>query len=122
MRPSSAATTPKSCSSPAAIEAAKSGQPLPSGTVITMEDHRDGKLFRYVVMKKRTCWGADYRPDKRNGEWEFQAFNPDKTINRTENLDRCFDCHKGQATLDFVFTLEHMKRALTPPCVSVCRT
>jgi hypothetical protein len=42
----------------AAIDAAKKGQPLPSGTVITMEDHRDGKLFRYIVMEKRSGWGA----------------------------------------------------------------
>ena len=64
--------------------------------VITMED-REGKLFRYVVMETRTGWGADYPPEKRNSRWEFQAFNPDKTVNRNENLDRCFACHKGQA-------------------------
>ena len=95
----------------AAIEAAKSGQPLPSGTVITMEDHRDGRLFRYVVMEKRAGWGADYPPDKRNGEWEFQAFDADKSVNRAENLDRCFACHRGQERQDFVFTFDHMKRA-----------
>ena len=32
---------------PAAIEAAKDGQPLPSGTVITMEDYRGGKLHHH---------------------------------------------------------------------------
>src|SRR5215211_1790341 len=79
-----------------AIEAVKNGQPIPSGTVITMEDYRDGELFRYVVMEKRTGWGAEYPPEKRNGEWEFQAFNADKSVNRNENLDRCFACHKGQ--------------------------
>jgi hypothetical protein len=95
----------------AAVDAVKSGQPLPSGTEITMEDYRDGKLFRYVVMEKRTGWGADYPPEKRNGEWEFQAFNVDKTVNRNETLDRCFACHKGQATQDFVFTRDRMKNA-----------
>jgi hypothetical protein len=95
----------------AAIDAAKTGQRLPSGTVITMEDYRDGKLFRYVVMEKRAGWGADYPPEKRNGEWEFRAFNPDKTVNRNENLDRCFACHKGQAAQDFMFTLARMKTA-----------
>jgi cytochrome P460 len=95
----------------ATIAAVKSGQPVPSGTVITMEDYRDGKLFRYVVMEKRTGWGADYPPDKRNGEWEFQAFNADKSVNRNENLDRCFACHKGQERQDFVFTLDRMKSA-----------
>ena len=93
----------------AAIDAVKKGQPIPSGTVITMEDYRDGKLFRYVVMEKRTGWGAEYPPEKRNGEWEFQAFNADKSVNRSENLDRCFACHKGQAKQDFVFTVDRMK-------------
>jgi hypothetical protein len=76
-----------------------------------MEDYRDEKLFRYVVMEKRTGWGAEYPPNKRNGEWEFQAFNADKTTNRSENLDRCFACHKGQAKQDFVFTIDRMKAA-----------
>ena len=44
--------------------------------MITMEDYRDGKLFRYVVMEKRTDRAADYPPDKRNGEWEFQLSTP----------------------------------------------
>jgi hypothetical protein len=94
-----------------AIDAVKNGQPIPSGTVITLVDSRDGKLFRYVVMEKRTGWGAQYPPEKRNGEWEFQAFNADKSVNRNENLDRCFSCHKPQENQDFVFTFDQMKSA-----------
>ncbi|GLR92117.1 cytochrome P460 family protein [Bradyrhizobium iriomotense] len=95
----------------AAIEAARKGQPLPSGTVITMEDYRDGKLFRYIVLEKRAGWGAEYPPEQRNGEWEFQAFNADKTVNETENVGRCFSCHKSQSAQDFVFTLDRMTKA-----------
>ena len=51
-----------------AIDAVKNGRPIPSGTVITMEDYRSGKLFRYVVMEKRTGWGAQYPPDIRDGD------------------------------------------------------
>jgi hypothetical protein len=94
-----------------AIEAAKRGKPLPSGTVITLVDYRDGKLFRYVVMEKRSGWGSQYPESKRNGEWEYQAFNADKSVNRAETLDRCFSCHKSQAANDFVFTLDRMKTA-----------
>jgi hypothetical protein len=79
--------------------------------VITLVDYRDGKLFRYVVMEKRTGWGADCPPEKRNGEWEFQAFNADRSVNRNENLDRCFACHKSQQRQDFVFTSDRMKSA-----------
>jgi hypothetical protein len=93
----------------AAIDAVKAGQAFPSGTVITLVDSRDGKLFRYVVMEKRAGWGADHPPDKRNGEWEFQAFDADRSVNRSENVDRCFGCHKGQAQSDFVFTRDRMK-------------
>ncbi len=57
----------------AAIDAVKNGQPMPSGTVITMEDHRDGKLFRYIVMEKRAGWGAEYPPDLRRGEGTHTA-------------------------------------------------
>ena len=65
-------------SPPAAIEAAKKGQPLPSGTVLTLvqfaakldasgnpEKGANGrfikdKLLGYTVMEKRTGWGAEY--------------------------------------------------------------
>lgn len=95
----------------ATVDAVKNSQPIPSGSVITLVDYRDGKLFRYVVMEKRTGWGAEYPPAKRNGEWEFQAFNADRSVNQTEDVDRCFSCHKGQEPQDFVFTLDRMKAA-----------
>jgi hypothetical protein len=96
---------------PAAIEAVKNGQPIPSGTVITMEDYRDGKLFRYIAMEKRTGWGTEYPSDLRNGEWEFQAFNADRSVNENENVSRCFSCHKSQAAQAFVYTFDQMKSA-----------
>ncbi|PWC38791.1 cytochrome P460 family protein [Azospirillum sp. TSO22-1] len=95
----------------AAIDAVKQGHPIPSGTVITLVDYRDGALYRYVVMEKRTGWGADYPPEKRNGEWEFQAFNADKSVNTNETLDRCFSCHKPRERQDFVHTFDQMKSA-----------
>jgi hypothetical protein len=93
----------------AAIDAARNSKPLPSGTVITLVDYRSGKLFRYVVMEKRTGWGAEYAPGMRNGEWEYQAFNADKSLNTGDDVARCFSCHKSQEAQDFVFTLDRMK-------------
>ena len=92
-----------------AIEAVKAGQPIPSGTVITLVDYRDGELYRYVVMEKRSGWGTQYPESYRNGEWEYQAYNADGSVNDRENLIRCFQCHKSEAPNDFVFTFEHMK-------------
>ena len=98
--------------SAAALEAAKKGQPLPSGTVITMvqnaakldaqgnpEKDANGRFIKtnvigYTVMEKRTGWGTEYPDNVRNGEWEYQAFKADKTPNTAANLTACFNCHK----------------------------
>ncbi|CCH07579.1 cytochrome P460 family protein [Achromobacter xylosoxidans] len=103
------------------IEAAKKGQPLPSGSVITMEDYRDGRLFRYIVMEKRTGWGERYAEDVRNGDWEFQSFQPDHTVNRSENVTRCMGCHKAQDKNDFVFTLDRIRSAKVSQAESALR-
>ncbi|CAO3401719.1 cytochrome P460 family protein [Azospirillum palustre] len=94
-----------------AIEAVKNGQPMPSGTVITMEDYRNDELYRYVVIERRAGWGTRHSPELRTGEWEFQWFNPDRTAKTDESFDRCRSCHTSQASQDFVFTVDRMRRA-----------
>jgi hypothetical protein len=115
---------------PAAIEAAKKGEPLPHGTVITMVQYaakldekgdpvKDAngrfikdKLLAYTVMQKGKGWGAEYPPDLRNGEWEYRAFRADRSPNTAAKLENCFKCHKPlEARLDFVFTYDRMKSA-----------
>ena len=113
----------------AAIDAAKKGQPLPHGTVLTMLQYStklgaDGnpekdangkfikdKLVAYAVMQKGAGWGAEYPDDMRNGEWEYQVFAPDKNVNDKANLKACFGCHKPKASADYLFTLEQLKAA-----------
>src|ERR1700730_4646639 len=104
---------------PAAVEAAKKGQPLPSGTVITAVRYKaqlgaggnpvkgadghfvkTGELVGYVVMEKRTGWGAEYPETKRNGEWEYQVFTPDKKPNDKVNLDPCINSDKPHTATD----------------------
>ena len=113
----------------AAIDAVKAGKPIPSGTVLTLvqykavlnaagEPEKDangrfikGDLIGYTVMEKRTGWGAEYADDVRNGEWEYQAFKADKTVNDKANLKGCFTCHKPYDKQDFVFSFDKMKTA-----------
>jgi hypothetical protein len=114
----------------AAVEAAKKGQPIPSGTVITAVRYKvqvgadgnpvkgadghfvkTGELNGYVVMEKRAGWGAEYPETKRNGEWEYQVFAPDKKPNDKVNLETCFNCHKPHADTDYLFTLDKIKAA-----------
>ncbi|WP_336768397.1 cytochrome P460 family protein [Pantoea endophytica] len=96
---------------PEAIAAARRGEPLPDGTVITMEDYRQNKLYRYVVMEKRKGWGQAHPAELRTGDWEFQWFNPDRTVKSGESLDRCRACHTSQSGNDYVFSYDKMKEA-----------
>ena len=114
----------------AAVEAAKKGQALPSGTVLTLvqyaakldaqgnpEKDANGRFIKtniigYTVMEKRTGWGTEYPDNVRNGEWEYQAFKADKTPNTAANLSACFTCHKPlDPAKDFVFTYDRLKSA-----------
>ncbi|HET9925435.1 MAG TPA: cytochrome P460 family protein [Methylomirabilota bacterium] len=71
---------------PAAVQAAKEGKPLPSGTVLTLVQYKaqvdaqgnpikdakgrflKGDLIAYTVMEKGAGWGTEYPDDIRNGE------------------------------------------------------
>jgi hypothetical protein len=113
-----------------AIDAVKAGKPIPSGTVITMVNYKaklnaagepekdaNGRFIKtdeiagIAVMEKRAGWGAEYSDDIRNGEWEYQAFKADKTVNDKANLKNCFVCHKPYDKQDFVFSYDKMKTA-----------
>lgn len=112
---------------PAAVEAVRKGQPIPSGTVLTLVQYKakldgagnpvkgsdgrfeKGELVAYTVMEKRTGWGTEYKDDIRNGEWEYQVFRPDKSVNDKANLTSCFQCHKPHAGQDFVISLASLK-------------
>src|ERR1043165_8715629 len=98
--------------SQAALDAAKKGQPMPSGTVVTMvqwkakldaqgnpEKDANGRFVKgdlngYAVMEKRTGWGTKSPDDIQNGEWEYQFFPPARAVNTAAKLDTCFKCHK----------------------------
>jgi hypothetical protein len=114
--------------SPEAIAAAKKGEALPSGTVITLVQFAakldeqgnpvkdaNGRfvkdnLLGYTVMEKRTGWGAEYPDSIRNGEWEYQAFRADRSVNTSAKLEACFNCHKPLGTkVDYLFSYDKMK-------------
>lgn len=93
-----------------AIEAVQNGETIPDGTVITLEIYRDEELDEIFVMEKRTGWG-DQTPQgtPRNGDWQYQEFNGDRSLDYEEDIGRCFTCHANQERDDFVNTLDEMK-------------
>lgn len=111
---------------PPAIAAAKKGEPLPSGSVLTgvlfkakpdpqgnPEKGNDGRFIKdgligYIVMEKQKGRGASVPAELRNGEWEYQAFTAASAVNDKANLKACYECHRDRvgASKDFVFTLD----------------
>jgi len=109
-----------------ALKGLKPGQPLPSGTVLSLPTFKArvnekgelvkdpngrlvrGPLDRIVVMEKRTGWGVEYPEDLRNGEWEYARFRADGTRDPQANIKGCFECHKPESKRDFVFTLDQI--------------
>jgi hypothetical protein len=111
----------------AAMEAARRGAPMPSGTVFTLVRYaaeRDdqgnprrgpdghfvkGALAGYGVMEKRTGWGSEYPESLRNGEWEYRVFTAQKIPDASMSLTACFGCHKAQASNDYVQAYDKLK-------------
>lgn len=107
---------------PAAVAAMKAGQPLPSGSVLTLVQYKasvdgagnpitgpdgrfvKGDLVAYTVMEKRTGWGTEYPAEWRNGEWEYAVFAADTKLNEKANYKGCFECHKPHEKTDFVIS------------------
>lgn len=106
---------------PQAIADARPGQPIPNGTVLIMEDRKvrmgaDGQPVRdaegrlevtdevtaVAIQEKRPGWGEIYPADKRNGDWEYAAFNPDGS-RRDVSMAGCFACHTARRDRDFTF-------------------
>ncbi|MCM0019811.1 MAG: cytochrome P460 family protein, partial [Tagaea sp.] len=110
---------------PEAIAAARQGQPVPRGTILVMEDRAaelgaDGqpvldsrgrmkassRILNVFVMEKREGWGAEYPPERRNGEWEYATYTPEVVKRPGVNTQGCFQCHtarRGQGR-DYTFT------------------
>jgi hypothetical protein len=115
--------------SPESARVVKAGEPLPHGTVITMEVYRarvdekgepvkdaagrfiKGDLTGIFVMEKQAGWGVDYPDDLRNGEWEYARFTPEGQRHSNADTTPCFQCHKPLGGQDFVFTQSQLLMA-----------
>jgi len=107
----------------AAVQAAKAGQPIPDGTVITLAAYAaktdaDGKPVRDAdgrfvkdklvavnSMQKKKGWGDDIPAAVRNGDWIYQSFTPDGKVNEKANLTACYQCHLPFAQEEYLTNL-----------------
>lgn len=90
-----------------AIAAAQAGETLPDGTHVVLVDYRGGEIYRVFVMQKGAGWGADYAERERTGDWHYQWYWPDGSINTDENTARCRSCH-GRSRETYMFTYDDL--------------
>ena len=113
----------------AAVDAMKTDQPLPQGTVLTLVQYKaqvdaagapikgpngrfvKGDVIAFTVMEKREGWGTEYPAEWRNGNWEYAAFSADGKLNDKANYKSCFECHKPHEKQDFVISLAALRGA-----------
>jgi hypothetical protein len=113
---------------PEALAAARKGERLPDGTVLTMLRFNaeldaegnplrdaDGRFVKaalagYSVMEKQRGWGAEHPAPLRNGEWAFRRFTPSREVDNSLAEIACLQCHKIQHRQDFVFSRDRMRR------------
>lgn len=87
-----------------ALDAIQQGEAPPYGTQIVLEIFRDEELWRYFIMQNGEGWGDDYTEATRTGDWQFQWYWPDGSINAEENTERCRACHQSREGREFMFT------------------
>jgi len=107
-------------------QAARTGQPLPDGSVLILSHAaakldatkrpvatKDGswivdKPGSYSVMEARAGWGKDIPVVLRNDNWNYALFNPDRSPNES-NQAMCLACHKPQEAVSYVFTFQELR-------------
>ena len=113
----------------AAVQAAKSGQPLPEGSVLFVEVHAakldsnkkpvtgdDGffvpaKLLFYTAMAREAGWGKDIPEMLRNGDWNYAVFTTQKKYRPGTNQATCLACHEPLDNVSYTFTLKQIAEA-----------
>jgi plastocyanin len=125
--------------SAAAVKAAREGQPIPDGTVITLAAYAakldaDGKplkdangrfmkdkLLAVNSMQKQKGWGEDIPAAIRNGDWIYQSFTPDGQPNEKANLTACYQCHLPFAKDDFLTNMAKLAGKFPTQAVAVAQ-
>jgi cytochrome c553 len=105
----------------AALRAAKTGRPLPDGSMLFVEVYStkpdvDGwplpdRLTGYAAMARDKGWGREIPGMLRNEDWNYALFTPQKQHRPGVNQAECLACHKPQDPVSYTFTLKQLAEA-----------
>lgn len=110
---------------PDSLARLRSGQPLPTGTIIVIEGYDalrdaagtllkapDGRLLKGEMTKplhvaeKRSDWhDDDFESGQLSGDWNFGSFDAITGKPFVESLTACFNCHNSTQRSDFIWSL-----------------
>jgi len=91
------------------IEAVQNGEAIPDGAVVTLGIYRSEELTDIFVMEKHTGWADQNTDEMRNGDWLYNEFNADGTVDYEADVGRCFSCHANQERNQFMHTTDQMR-------------
>jgi cytochrome c553 len=91
-----------------ALNAARAGKELPTGSIIVVENGPSGQVGSYAAMESEKGWGASLPEILRNGDWSYALFDAKRVLRADVNYARCLACHKPQAENSHVFGLEEI--------------
>jgi len=112
-----------------ALQAAKSGKPLPDGSMLFAEVYSakldadkkpvtggDGffvadQLVGYTAMAREAGWGKDFPEMLRNDDWNYAVFTAAKQHRPGVNQAECLACHKPLDKVSYTFTLKQLTEA-----------
>ena len=95
----------------AALNAARAGKELPTGSIIVVENGPAGEATGYAAMESQQGWGAIIPEILRNGDWNYALFNAKRNLNVEVKYARCLACHKPKADSSYVFGLKEIAAA-----------
>ena len=93
---------------PNTIEALQQGLEAPDGSRFLLVDYRNEAIYRIFVMEKGPGWGRDYANNEAAGDWHFQWYWPDGSINEERDTSWCRNCHNNREDEQFLFTYDEL--------------
>ena len=125
---------------PEVVQAARAGQPIPDGALITLAAYAaqldpagvplkdangrylKGKLLAVNVQQKKRGFGDDIPAAIRNGDWVYQTFSPEGVPNDKANLAACYQCHLPFAKDDYLTNLAKLQGKFPSQAATVARS
>ncbi|MBL28512.1 MAG: hypothetical protein CMM50_13280 [Rhodospirillaceae bacterium] len=109
-----------------ALDGAKAGLPLPSGSKMVMEIYKPktgienvvvrdpeghvmkGDMAAIAVIEKQEGWGEAYPEDLRTGDWDFALFTPSGEL-KGNDATACLQCHVPMSETDYLHSFDRLQ-------------